>query len=322
MPMDEIFYYRLGQKRAGGGGSGGGTGGGTGGFGDYTVTFMSADGATQLYVSAVKSGGNCPDPVAKGYIPEPTKEGNAQYKYTYTGWATALSGSANTEALNNVTSNRIVYAAFAAEVQTYTVYWYNGDELLETDFDVPYGTTPTYDGADPVYNGDGDPEDYEWAGWTPKVAPVTESVKYYAVYKSPDVFYTKLIDRSITDIESPTPSVRDYAFYECASLTIVDLSAVASIGNYAFRNCVRLKTLILRNTETICTLGPNYPFESTPIKGGSGYIYVPRKFLNDTDSTMDYRRATNWSKYAARFRALEDYTVDGTTTGEFDVTKV
>ena len=32
--------------------------------------------------------------------------------------------------------------------------------------------------------------------------------------------------------------------------------------------------------------------------------------------------ATNWSTYAAQFRALEDYTVDGTTTGELDETKI
>jgi hypothetical protein len=28
--------------------------------------------------------------------------------------------------------------------------------------------------------------------------------------------------------------------------------------------------------------------------------------------------ATNWSAFATQFRALEDYTKDGTTTGEFD----
>ena len=35
-----------------------------------------------------------------------------------------------------------------------------------------------------------------------------------------------------------------------------------------------------------------------------------------------YRNGTNWSTYAAQFRALEDYTVDGTITGELDPNKI
>jgi hypothetical protein len=53
-----------------------------------------------------------------------------------------------------------------------------------------------------------------------------------------------------------------------------------------------------------------------------GYFYVPRALLSDDDATKDYRRATNWSTYASQFRALEDYTVDGTITGALDPTKI
>lgn len=35
-----------------------------------------------------------------------------------------------------------------------------------------------------------------------------------------------------------------------------------------------------------------------------------------------YKADTNWSTYAAQFRALEDYTVDGTITGELDESKI
>jgi hypothetical protein len=53
-----------------------------------------------------------------------------------------------------------------------------------------------------------------------------------------------------------------------------------------------------------------------------GYFYVPRALLSDDDAKKDYRRATNWSNFATQFRALEDYTVDGTTTGELDPNKI
>jgi hypothetical protein len=36
----------------------------------------------------------------------------------------------------------------------------------------------------------------------------------------------------------------------------------------------------------------------------------------------EYKAATNWSTYAGRIRALEDYTVDGTITGELDESKI
>lgn len=49
---------------------------------------------------------------------------------------------------------------------------------------------------------------------------------------------------------------------------------------------------------------------------GTGYIYVPRALV-DT-----YKAATNWSTIADQFRALEDYTVDGTITGELDESKI
>jgi hypothetical protein len=45
-----------------------------------------------------------------------------------------------------------------------------------------------------------------------------------------------------------------------------------------------------------------------------GYIYVPRAMIETLSS------ATNWS--ALQFRAIEDYTVDGTTTGELDLAKM
>ena len=56
-------------------------------------------------------------------------------------------------------------------------------------------------------------------------------------------------------------------------------------------------------------------FDSTPIKSGNGYIYVPFALIEQ------YKAATNWSTYAAQFRALEDYTVDGTITGGLDPAK-
>ena len=125
-----------------------------------------------------------------------------------------------------------------------------------------------------------------------------------------------IIGRSIIEIaDNLVINIGARAFDSCSSLTAVDFSAATSIGDYAFNACSALTTLILRS-ETMCTLSSTYTFTGTPIKSGTGYIYVPRALVDS------YKTATNWSTYANQFRALEDYTVDGTITGALDESKI
>ena len=107
-----------------------------------------------------------------------------------------------------------------------------------------------------------------------------------------------------------------------SALERLDFRVLETISmNNTFNGCSSLSELILR-CDVLCTLNSTSSFTGTPIAAGTGYIYVPRALLSDTDATKDYRRATNWSNYATQFRALEDYTVDGTITGELDETKI
>ena len=122
---------------------------------------------------------------------------------------------------------------------------------------------------------------------------------------------------SLTSVDFPVAtSIGSNAFSGCSSLTSVDFPVATSIGGSAFGGCSNLTSLILRKSDAICTLANINAFTSTPIKSGTGYIYVPRALV-DT-----YKAATNWSTYAAQFRALEDYTVDGTITGALDSSKI
>ena len=112
------------------------------------------------------------------------------------------------------------------------------------------------------------------------------------------------------------------SFNKCSALTMVDFHVLYGFDtNNVFNGCSKLSTLIVRST-TLCALQNKNNFSGTPIASGTGYIYVPRALLSDEDANKDYRRATNWSAYAAQFRALEDFTVDGTITGELDPTKI
>lgn len=107
-------------------------------------------------------------------------------------------------------------------------------------------------------------------------------------------------------------TIGESVFTACTKLEEVDLKATVSIGNSAFKTAKNLKILILRS-NTVCELlgTTTNTFYSTP------YLYVPSALVES------YKTATNWSDFPTGYiRALEEYTVDGTTTGKLDYSKI
>ena len=153
-----------------------------------------------------------------------------------------------------------------------------------------------------------------------------------------DAVIDSIIERSITEFhDNIVTTIASAAFLFCTALISVKLPAVTLIGTsalqgcsellfvdiwqparlegYCFAVCPKFNGLILRSVDGVCIL-QGTAFVSTPFVSGAGYIYVPAVMVDS------YKAATNWSTYANQFRALEDYTVDGTITGELDETKI
>jgi hypothetical protein len=95
-------------------------------------------------------------------------------------------------------------------------------------------------------------------------------------------------------------SVGENAFRGDSGLEQLDFSACTTIYQLAFISCTNMKVIIFRSPAVI-TLKSSNAFSSSPISGGTGYVYVPKALIDA------YKTATNWSNYASQFRAIEDY---------------
>lgn len=120
-------------------------------------------------------------------------------------------------------------------------------------------------------------------------------------------------------------------FNGCKQVVIHDLPCVTQIQGGAFIENLSLRAVVLRN-ETVVTLANVSAFSICPHYQGTvdatynpeglfdGYVYVPRALIES------YKTATNWTslyaKHANLFRAVEDYTIDGTTNGDLDESKM
>lgn len=273
-----------------------------------TLYFYDDTGATLLYTYACADGA---DGTYGGSTP--TKASDAQYTYSYAGgWSLTPGGAASANALKAVTADRKVYAVFNKTVRTYTVTWKSEGVTLETDTNVPYGSVPVYNGSEPMHSD----SDYEFTGWSPEPTIVTRDTTFEAKFKYDGYIYAKVLEKRIDGdyIDSSLTAVGAHAFRGCMDLQVADFTAVTSIGDYAFYEGYSLEALVLRG-NTVCTLGEG-ALESTPIADGYGYIYVPAALVDS------YSNADGWSDHSGMIRALEEYTVDGTTTGALDEDKI
>lgn len=141
--------------------------------------FYNDTGTTLLYTQSITDGA---DGAYSGSTP--SKSSTAQYTYSFAGWSKKLGGNADSTALKAVVADRNVYAAFTATIRRYTVYFYNGNTLLQKVENVAYGSSATYTGDTPV-SSEGSAEDYPFEGFVPTGKNITGDTRCYAQFGSP-----------------------------------------------------------------------------------------------------------------------------------------
>ena len=140
----------------------------------YTVRFVNYDG--QVLANMTAQEGETPTYVG----PNPTREGNAEYSYTFSGWNPTL---------GPVTSNITYTATFTATKNTYTITWKNEDGTVLQSGEVAYGEAPVYTGEMPSRLNTAE-YTYTFAGWSPGIGIVTGDAEYIATYDSVRNSYT------------------------------------------------------------------------------------------------------------------------------------
>lgn len=142
---------------------------------DKTVTSVTSDvtytacyqrrvrfynGSTLLTTQYVEYGANATYSGTK-----PTKASTNTANYTFSGWSSTSSGSASSTILNNITSDKDVYAAFTSSTRYYTVTFQNlSNNSQRQQKQATYKGSATYTGSTPTkpsttqYN-------YTFRGW-------------------------------------------------------------------------------------------------------------------------------------------------------------
>ncbi len=136
------------------------------------LTYKTWDGATTIKTVT------CSDGVPQEAAPAgPARTSTAQYSYTFVGWNTAEDAqTADASCITDVAEDRTVYAAYSRTVREYTVTWKNADGTTLKTETKPYGSTASWSGAMPTYNGQ------TAQGWTPTPGTVTGNITYTASY--------------------------------------------------------------------------------------------------------------------------------------------
>lgn len=180
--------------------------------------------------------------------PVPVRDPSPTLVYTFSGWSSEAGGTVDPSILTNITSDTTVYACYTSATRYYTVLYYqdsymdvqigyasviyHGDATVYTDMEGDQQTTPTYAGT-------GDPEDYEFAGWSEDVSDVTHDMRVYAIFVLSPKYSRQLISGTLstyTDVNSMT-DVGAFAFAGLTKLVYLRMDDLVFSGGKIPEGC-------------------------------------------------------------------------------------
>lgn len=124
--------------------------------------------------------------------------------------------------------------------------------------------------------------------------------------------------KNLTKIDLPKATlIRSGVFYACTSLVEVSFGQPVMLQYLTFYSCNSLQRLIFRSESEISSLSAGTEvFNKDGVYPEGITVYVPSALVDA------YNNDSVWNSTGFEIRALEDYTVDGTVTGELDLAKI
>ena len=140
-----------------------------------TITWKNEDGTVLEVDENVKKGTT---PTYDGETPK--KDDTPKDHFTFDKWSPEVVVA---------TEDATYTAVFTSEVRKYTIVWKNADgTVLETDENVPYGTTAEYNGATPT-KASSNTKVFTFNGWDKTPGAVEGDTEYVAKYSETDRLY-------------------------------------------------------------------------------------------------------------------------------------
>ena len=216
--------------------------------------YYNYNGTTLLYTATATDGSNVS---YRGSTP--TKPSSISQNFTFIGWATEAGGVPDPDALDHIIEDRSVFAHYAESTRYYTVRFFSGDTLLDTQY-VAYGGYAAYYDSDtgsnaPAYEGPGDPEDYQFTGWDQDISYITHDVDTYAEFTYAPGYARKYLEnrlKNYTDQNSLT-DVGAFAFAGNTALAGLNMPDLVFSGGQV----PRMAFAFVSNLESY-TFGPDF----------------------------------------------------------------
>lgn len=102
-------------------------------------------------------------------------------------------------------------------------------------------------------------------------------------------------------IPSGVTTLSNSVFKGCVGLTeLTVLGDITTVYEYAFQNCSNLTKLVFPNITTVPTARSTNMFTGTPIKSGTGYIYMPDDLVATAKTT------TYWNTFANQIKPISE----------------
>lgn len=109
---------------------------------------------------------------------------------------------------------------------------------------------------------------------------------------------------AIKEIPEGITKLENNIFRGCSGLTELTIKGnVTVFGQYSLYGCSNLQKLIIPNITKVPSLQSLNAFTNTPIRNGTGYIYVPDNLIEEI------KVATNWNGLASQIKSISELEV-------------